>query len=82
VENCGAPECVEKQPVRIPADWGYHCPHGAHVVVLDRVEDGEPVGRMVEPWPCDRCTRDEFEAEVAAEMEESLSDFADLFRPE
>jgi hypothetical protein len=73
---------MEKQSVHIPPDWGYHCPHGAHVVVLDRIEGGEPVGRMVEPWPCDRCTRDEFEAEMAAEVEESLAAFDDLFRTE
>ena len=82
VNNCGAPECVEKQPVAIPDGWGMYCPHGAHIVVLDRIENREPIGRVVEPWPCDLCTREEFEAEMDRELEESLEALRSLFRQE
>jgi hypothetical protein len=74
-EDCSSPDCSSRQPVRIPEDWGAFCPHGAHVVVHDpdRVgNDGYPLGRMVDPWPCSQCTRGEFEAAEAARFEEQL----------
>jgi hypothetical protein len=60
----------------VPTDeeWGTYCPHGVKIVEKDpnRTDpEGYPIGRIVEPWPCDRpgCTREQFEKEMREEAE-------------
>lgn len=81
-ENCSLPDCAGRQPVVVPEDWGAWCPHGRHVVVRDpeRVdEDGYPVGKAVDPWPCDRCTLAEFEAAEEQRYQDSLPSYEEIY---
>jgi hypothetical protein len=41
-------------------------------------EEGYPVGRIVEPWPCGRCTRAEFEAAQEQEWLESQPSWEEI----
>lgn len=48
-------------------DWGVYCPHGQQIVERDPDHtdpEGQPVGRLITPWPCteDGCTLEAFEA--------------------
>lgn len=65
--------------------WGTYCRHNVKIVEADPDQtdsDGYPIGRIVEPWPCDQgCTREQFEADMAeeeAEYWESLA--AEVYR--
>jgi hypothetical protein len=54
--------------------WGTYCQHGKKVVEMDpdRTDaEGYPVGRIVEPWPCneDGCTREALEKDAREEEE-------------
>ena len=67
VENCPAPECQDKAESN---PWGVRCPHGMQIVEKDPEHtdpDGYPVGRFVDPWPCnvDGCTAEEYERQEA-----------------
>lgn len=60
----------------VPTDeeWGVYCPHGVKIVEKDASRtdvDGYPLGRIMEPWPCDRplCTREAYEEELRKEEE-------------
>jgi hypothetical protein len=48
-----------------------YCPHGQLIVELDDHTDpeGNPVGRLVNPWPCTAggCTPEAFEQDQQAE---------------
>lgn len=76
-EDCSGPDCGPE----IPEGWGVWCPHGAHIVVPDpglTDEDGYPVGRIAEPWPCDRCTRDGYEAAMEQEWLDSQPSWEEI----
>lgn len=79
-EDCSGPDCGP--PPRIPDDWGAWCPHGKHVVVHDPEcvdEWGNPFGRVVDPWPCDRCTQAEFEADQERAYHESCPSWEEIY---
>jgi hypothetical protein len=55
--------------------WGVYCPHGKQIVERnpDQTDpEGNPVGPIVDPWPCavDGCTLKAFEADQQAEIDE------------
>jgi hypothetical protein len=65
LENCPAPECQDRVIEQQEA-WGVYCPHGQRIVERDPQQadpEGQPVGRLVNPWPCavDGCTLEAFE---------------------
>jgi hypothetical protein len=67
LENCPAPDCQDRVLEQQDA-WGVYCPHGKQIVEKDpdRTDpEGYPVGRLVDPWPCDKdgCTLEAFEQE-------------------
>lgn len=74
LENCPAPECQDRVLEQQEA-WGVYCPHGKQIVERDPDRDdpdGYPVGRIVDPWPCnvDGCTLEAFEADEQAREDE------------
>lgn len=80
-EDCSGPDCGPDVHT-VPDGWGTFCPHGAHVVVLDReaTTDGAwPVGKLVDPWPCGRCTRAEFEQAEDEAYENSLPSWEERY---
>ena len=59
------------EETHLPEGWGIDCPHGKRIVVRDEESDGIwPCGKIVEPWPCNLCTREQFEAQQAEETAE------------
>ena len=66
LKNCPAPDCQDRI-IEQQAEWGVYCPHGKQIVERDpdrNDPEGQPVGRLVTPWPCtvDGCTLEAFEA--------------------
>ena len=56
-------------------EWGVYCPHGQQIIERDpnRTDpEGQPVDRIIDPWPCtaDNCTLEAFEAAQQAEVDE------------
>jgi hypothetical protein len=42
-------------------------------------EWGNPFGRVVDPWPCDRCTQAEFEADQERAYHESCPSWEEIY---
>ncbi|GHB14637.1 hypothetical protein ABT144_38585 [Streptomyces sp. NPDC002039] len=56
-------------------EWGVYCPHGKQIVERDPDHtdpEGQPVGRIVDPWPCtmDGCTIEAFEQDEQGREED------------
>lgn len=52
-------------------EFGLWCPHGKHVMVVDPNDNREfPDCVMADPWPCNKCTPDQVQAELNAEVAE------------
>ena len=56
-------------------EWGVYCPDGKQIVERDpdlTDPEGQPIGRIVTPWPCTvaGCTPEAFEADQQAEIDE------------
>jgi hypothetical protein len=49
--------------------WGTWCRHGVRIVEPHPEDAGSdyPRGRIVNPWPCDQCTLEEFIQEMKQE---------------
>jgi len=80
--TCPSPDCAGRQPVVVPENWGAYCPHGEHVVVHDPemlTDLGEPLGRVVEPWPCTDCTREQFDEAQQQAYEETLPSYEEIY---
>jgi hypothetical protein len=63
------------------ACWGTFCQHGIKIMEVTPETQGkglEREGRIVDPWPCPECTREQFEAELA----EAEAAYWDAQRPD
>lgn len=78
---------TERQLINgVPRDqYGTWCPHGKHVLVVDPDDASDYPGTILaDPWPCDNCTPEQLDAELAAEVEayeqDRWNEYCDIVR--